>query len=264
MEQKKTKARRTNNTASTTGWLHVIESEPPRFFCPVFKGELSSPCELRGCLLWTSNRKVYCCAGAFGSMKASNSEERLQATSATQREKRGTLRSAAEGKLSFYDLAHLYGFSRQRVEGFVSYGRQIIETLAPLFAEVDVTGERDTKAATRRLGNPSLFTYTGPTAHVDDENGEVTRVCICCESIIEPDDNEMILAILDRSEAAWCSRECARELPIDAFLVSNRYKRHWVSVALNKDPVDERSRVREITPERMKAMQHLAVQQGYE
>ena len=195
-------------------------------------------------------------------MKAANSEERLQATSANQREKRGTLRSAADGKLSFYDLAYLYGFSRQRIEGFVSYGRQVVETLAPLFAEVDVTAEREMKPADRRLGSPTLFTYSSPSSHVD-EDGDETRVCICCETVIEPDDNELVLAILDRAEVAWCSRECAREFPIDAYLVANRYKRHWSSVALGKDTIDERSRVREITAERMDALKDLAEKQGY-
>jgi len=262
MATRKKKAKRGSNTVNT-GWLQIIESEPPRFFCPIFKAELAGPCSLRGCPLWTANKKVYSCVGAFGGMKAANSEERLQATSANQREKRGTLRSAADGKLSFYDLAYLYGFSRQRIEGFVSFGRQVVETLAPLFAEVDVTGERDSKQPTSRLGSPTLFTYTSPSSYVDPETGDVTRVCICCETIIEPDDDEFVLTILDRAEVAWCSRECAREFPIDAYLVANRYKRHWTSVALAKDPVDERSRVREITPERMKAMEQLASRQGY-
>jgi len=195
-------------------------------------------------------------------MKAANSEERLQATSANQREKRGTLRSAADGKLSFYDLAHLFGFSRQRVEGFVSFGRSIIETLAPLFANIDVTPERDRSQAERRLGSPTLFTYSAPSSHTD-EDGDETRVCICCETIIEPDDNELVLAILDRAEVAWCSRECAREFPIDAYLVANRYKRHWSQVALGKDTIDERSRVREITVKRMQALKELAEKQGY-
>lgn len=212
--------------------------------------------------MWTPNKKVYSCIGAFGGMKAANSEERLQATSATQREKRGTLRSAADGKLSFYDLAYLYGFSRQRIEGYVSYGRQGVETLAPLFAEVDINAEREHKPATRRLGSPTLFTYSSPSSHVDEE-GDETRVCICCETVIEPDDNELVLAVIDRDEVAWCSRECAKEFPIDAYLVANRYKRHWAQVALGKDTIDERSRVREITPKRMDALRDLAERQGY-
>ena len=260
--RKKKKTNRTNSTANT-GWLHIIEGEPPRFFCPLFKAELAGPCNVRGCALWTSNRKVYSCVGAFGGMKAANSEERLQATSANQREKRGTLRSAAEGKLSFYDLAYLYGFSRQRVEGFVGQGRQVVDTLAPLFAEIDLTGDRESKDAKQRLGSPTLFTHSGPVSFTDPETGDVTRVCICCETVIDPDDNELVLTILDRSEVAWCSRECAREFPIDAYLVANRYKRHFSSVALAKDPVDERSRVREITPERMEALAALAKKQGY-
>lgn len=217
---------------------------------------------MRGCPLWTYNPKSYNCVGAFSSMKAANSEERLQATSANQREKRGTLRAAADGKLSFYDLAYLYGLSRQRIEGFVAYGRQVMETLAPLFAQVDLTEDRVPRAATRRIGSPTLFTHTSPVSHVN-EDGSVTRLCIACESVIDPDDTELVLAILDKMEVAWCSRECNREFPIDAFLVSNRYKRHWANIALGQDQIDERSRVREITPERMEALRNLAKQQGY-
>jgi hypothetical protein len=246
-----------------TGWLHIIEAEPPRYCCPVMETELTGPCNIRGCPLWTSNQKVYCCVGAFAGMKAANSEERLQATSATQREKRGTLRSAADGKLSFYDMAYMYGFTRQRVEGFVSYGRQVMETLTPLFSEVDVSSSSSTRAAKKRLGSPNLFTHTTPVSYTDPKSGDTTRVCICCESIIDSEDEELVMAILDKSEVAWCSRECAREFPIDAYLISNRYKRHWTSVALEKDEVDERSRVREITQERMVALKELAIKQGY-
>lgn len=259
---RKKKVKRSASTVNT-GWLAVIESEPPRFFCPIVEEQLTSPCRLRGCPLWTPNTKVYSCVGAYGGMKAANSEERLQATSANQREKRGTLRSAADGKLSFYDLAHLYGFSRQRIEGYVSHGRQSVETLAPLAREVDVSADHDSKPADRRLGSPTLFTYSAPSSYTD-EDGDETRVCICCEEVIEPDDNELVLAILDRAEVAWCSRECAREFPIDAYLVANRYKRHWSQVALGKDTIDERSRVREITPERMQALKELAEKQGYD
>jgi hypothetical protein len=246
-----------------TGWLQVIESEPPRYCCPLMKTELMGPCSLRGCVLWTSNNKVYNCIGAFAGMKAANSEERLQATSATQREKRGTLRSAADGKLSFYDLAYMYGLSRQRIEGYVSFGRQVMETLTPLFAEIDLSPEGGDRPAKKRLGSPTLFTHTSPVAYVDAKSGETTRICMCCESVIEPDDTEVVFAYLDRAEVAWCSRECAKEFPIDAYLISNRYKRHWTSVALEKDEVDERSRVREITTERMTALKELALKQGY-
>lgn len=247
---------------ANTSWLNVIESEPPRYRCPVMDVQLMGPCQLRGCILWTSNIKAYNCVGAFAGMKSANSEERLQATSAAQREKRGTLRAAADGKLSFYDLAHMYGFSRQRVEGLVSYGRQVMETLAPMFADVELTSESNKAPAKRRLGSPTLFTYSHPTAH-EDANGDVTRVCICCENIIEPDDDEVVLAIIDRAEVVWCSRQCAKEYPIDAYLVANRYKRHWSDVALEKDEVDERSRVREITLERMETIKDLAIKQGY-
>lgn len=258
-----TKTKKDGSTAANSTWLQVIESEPPRFWCPVIDSQLTSPCSLRGCPLWTSNVKAYNCAGAFSGLKASNSEERLQATSANQREKRGTLRSAADGKLSFYDLAYLYGLSRQRIEGFVSYGRQVIETLAPLFAEIDLTNNNQTRLPGRRLGSPTLFTHTAPVSYADPETGEVTRLCIACESVIEPDDGELVLAILDKAEVAWCSRECAKEFPIDAYLVSNRYKRHWANVAMAKDEIDERSRVREITGERMGMLRHLAEKQGY-
>jgi hypothetical protein len=258
--EKKAKTRK-DPKPPNTGWLQIIESEPPRFFCPLFKRELTSPCQLHGCALWTPNRKVYSCAGAFGGMKAANSEERLQSTSLAQREKRGTLRSAAEGKFSFYDMAHIFSLTRQRVEGFVAAGRQIAETLSPLVADINLTSDRNDPPK-RRLGSPTVFTYSSPTSHVDNE-GEIWRVCICCECVIEPDDPELVLAILDRTEIAWCSRECAKELPIDAYLVSDRYKRHYSSVALKKDPVDERSRVREITPQRMEVLANLAKKQGF-
>jgi hypothetical protein len=195
-------------------------------------------------------------------MKASNSEERLSATSAAQREKRGTLRAAAEGRLSFHDLSYLYNLSRQRIEGFVDFGKQIMDTLTPLFADIDVSGESSDRPATKRLGSPNLFSLTGPTNYVD-KNGDVTRVCICCESTIEPDDSEMVLAIIDRSEVSWCSRECAKEMPIDGYLVSNRYKRHWAAIALCYDNIDFRSRVREVDEERMESLRLLAVKQGF-
>lgn len=209
-----------------------------------------------------ANPKIYCCAGAFASLKATNSEDRLSATSVAQREKRGTLRAAADGKLSFHDMSYLYSLSRQRIEGFVDFGKQIIETLTPLFADIDISGESPDRPATRRLGSPNLFTFTNPSQHSDEE-GNVTRVCICCEATIEADDNELVLAIIDRSEVAWCSRECAKEFPIDAYMVANRYRRHWTDVALEKDVIDERSRVREIDDERMEALKQLALKQGY-
>lgn len=262
MSQMKSSTLKRDSGQVNTGWLQVIESEPPRFRCPVMDIELMGPCGLRGCVLWVMNPKVYDCVGAFAGMKAANSEERLQATSATQREKRGTLRSAADGKLSFYDMAYMYGLSRQRIEGFVSYGRQVMEALTPLFAEVDPQGD-DNGAATRRLGSPTLFTHSAPVAHTDPQTGETTRVCICCESVIEHDDDEVVVAIIDRAEVTWCSRECAKEFPIDAYLISNRYKRHWTSVALTQDTVDLRSRVREITTERMATLRDLAKKQGY-
>lgn len=246
---------------ANTSWLQVIESTPPKFHCPVIGEDLTGPCRVHNCLLWVDKPTVYCCAGAFGSMKSSNSEERLMQTSSAQREKRGTLRSAAGGKLSFHDIAWLFGFSRQRIEGYVNTGNQIKETAAPLFSTV--SGE--SRQMTRRLGSPHLFTKTSPTSYADPDNtDEVTRVCVCCEAVIEPDDNEAVVAVLDRSEVAWCSRQCTKELPIDGYLVSNRYKRHYSSVALGKDPVDERSRVREITNERMKALGQHAKDQGYE
>ena len=197
-------------------------------------------------------------------MKAANSEERLQGTSAAQRDKKGTLRSAAEGKYSFYDLSHLYNLSRQRVEGYVNVGRQAMEILAPAFADVDSSGDSTNKTATVRLGSAHLFTKTSPTSYTDpDSPDEVTRVCVCCESVIEPDDDDVVIAVLDREEVAWCSRACTRELPIDGYLVADRYKRHYSSVALGKDTVDERSRVREITQERMDALADHARNQGY-
>ncbi len=246
-----------------SGWLQIIESEPPRYSCPVMEVELTGPCSLRGCVLWTQNAKVYNCVGAFASMKASNSEERLQATSATQREKRGTLRSAADGKLSFYDMSHMYGLSRQRIEGYVSYGRQIMETLTPLFTEVDLTNDANSTVPKSRLGSPTLFTHSQPVSHTNAKTGETTHICICCESPIDPEDTEFIIGCVDKFEIRWCSRECNQEFPMDAYQVANRYKRHWTSVALEKDEVDERSRVREITPERMKALKDLAIKQGY-
>jgi hypothetical protein len=46
-------------------------------------------------------------------------------------------------------------------------------------------------------------------------------------------------------------------------MVANRYRRHYASVALAIDPIDERSRVREIDEERMEALKQLAIKQGY-
>ena len=264
MPQSKNAAVKDKNdgNGTVTNWLNIIESEAPKFHCPVIQADLMGPCNLRGCVLWTSNTKHYNCTGAYSAVKAANSEERLQATSATQREKRGTLRAAADGKLSFHDLAHLFNLSRQRIEGYVEHGHQIISTLTPLFADVDVTGEAHGTYASKRLGAPFLFTHTSPVSHAVGD--DVTRICVCCECTIGPDDNELVLAILDRSEVAWCSRECAKEFPIDGYLVANRYKRHWVGVVFPKgDQVDERSRVREITDERMEALRNLAKKQGY-
>lgn len=195
-------------------------------------------------------------------MKAAASEERLQATSANNRDKRVTLRDSADGKLSFNDLSHIFDLSRQRIEGFVNDGREIMTTVEPLLTEVSILGGT-VDPPLRRLGSPELFTSVHPTAHKDTETGEVTRVCICCEALIEPDDPEMVIAILDRNEVAWCSRECANDLTIDAYLVSNRHRRHWASVALSKDKIDERSRVREVTQERMATLESLAIEQGY-
>lgn len=253
---------RREDNAVNSGWLQVLNEEAPRFYCPVIQTTLMTSCQLRTCPLWVANPKVYCCTGAFASLKASNSEDRLSATSVAQREKRGTLRAAADGKLSFHDMSYLYSLSRQRIEGFVDFGKQVMETLTPLFADIDVSGDSPDRSATKRLGSPTLFTLTSPSSHTD-ESGDVTRVCICCESIIEPDDTEVVLAIIDRSEVAWCSRECAKEFPIDAYMVANRYKRHWASVALTIDPIDERSRVREIDDERMEALRRLAEKQGF-
>ena len=258
----KTDKVRREDAPVNSGWLQVLDEEAPKFHCPVINETLTSSCQLRGCPLWVANPKVYCCTGAFASIKASNSEDRLSATSSAQREKRGTLRAAADGKLSFHDMSYLFSLSRQRIEGFVDFGKQVMETLTPLFADIDMSGESPDRPAIRRLGSPNLFTLTQPVNHVDGE-GDVTRVCICCESVIEPDDSELVLAIIDRYEVAWCSRECAKEFPIDAYMVSNRYKRHWTAVALTVDPIDERSRVREIDEERMEALKQLAVKQGY-
>lgn len=253
---------RREDTPVNSGWLQVLDEEAPKFHCPVINATLVSSCQLRGCPLWVANPKVYCCTGAFASIKASNSEDRLSATSVAQREKRGTLRAAADGKLSFHDMSFLFSLSRQRIEGFVDFGKQIVETLTPLFADIDISGESPDRPATKRLGSPNLFTLTHPINHTD-KNGDVTRVCICCETVIEPDDSELVLAIIDRYEVAWCSRECAKEFPIDAYMVANRYRRHYASVALAIDPIDERSRVREIDEERMEALKQLAIKQGY-
>lgn len=246
-----------------SGWLSVLDEEAPHFHCPVIDATLVTSCQLRGCPMWVANPKVYCCAGAFASIKASSSEDRLSATSSAQREKRGTLKAAASGKLSFHDMSYLYSLSRQRIEGYVDFGKQVIDTLLPLFADIDISGDNPERAATKRLGSPALFTLTQPVNYVDKE-GDVTRVCISCEAVIEPEDTELVLAIIDRYEVAWCSRECAKELPIDAYMVANRYKRHWAAVALKTDPVDDRSRVREIDEDRMEIIRDLAIKQGYE
>lgn len=262
-QSKKKDTLRRGDTPVNANWLQVLDEEAPRFHCPVIDATLMGPCQLRNCPLWIANPKVYCCTGAFASLKASNSEDRLSATSAAQREKRGTLRAAAEGRLSFHDVSYLYAMSRQRVEGHVDFGKQVMDTMTPLFADVDVSGENPNRPATKRIGSPNLFTLTGPINHTD-KDGEVTRVCVCCETTIEPDDTEMVLAIIERSEVAWCSRECTKEFPIDAYLVANRYKRHWTAVVMgSKDEVDERSRVREIDEDRMEALRQLALKQGY-
>ena len=222
-----------------------MESDGTKFCCPIIDMQITQPCRLRGCLLWTSNETLLNCVGAFASAKAANSEERLQGSS--QREKHGTLQSAASGKLSFYDLSYSFGLSRQRIEGLVTLGNQAISTLSPVLSK-----EETAQHPSRRLGHPVLFTHTAPVA-AQTERGFV-RVCICCEQTIEPDDEEMVISIVEKAEVTWCSRECAAELPIDAYLVANRYKRHWASVALRHDEIDERSRVREITPARMEAL----------
>ena len=240
----------------TNGWLKVIESEPPKFTCPFTQEKLTAPCEQRGCALWSYAPKLYSCAGAFVAAKAANAEDRLLSGS-SGKDRYGTLRQAADGKLSFYDLAHFYGLSRQRVEGYVSTGRQMLDVLSPLLVREEVSPDAPKKVR-KRIGSPMAFTHTSPTGGRDS-----TKVCICCESKVPPKDRGMILAILDRSEVAWCSRECADEYPIDAYLISNRYKRHWSSVALALNPVDERSRVREVTPDRMEALRALAVEHGY-
>lgn len=237
------------NNLSVNGWLKVIESTPPKFHCPITEQRLMGPCQNRGCVLWSYHPPLYSCAGAFASAKAANAEERLKQTSSS-RDKRGTLRQAAEGKLSFYDLAHFFALSRQRVEGYVSTGKAMNEVLEPIFHAPKNT------AATRRIGSTMSFTHVTPVK-------TATRICVCCESKIEADDPGMVLALLDRSEVSWCSRECVDEFPLDAYLVSCRYKRHWTDVALAKETIDERSRVREVTPDRMEALRLLATEQGY-
>jgi hypothetical protein len=195
-------------------------------------------------------------------MKASHSAERINLGGS--KEKRSTLKAAASGKLSFHDLAYVYNMSRQRVEGVVALGKQVMEVLSPLLARIDPTIARAEDHPTKRLGSLGVFSYSGPTAHLLQGANKYKRVCVCCESIVDPDDEDMVTAVLDaKSEVVWCSRECAAELPIDAWLISNRYKRHWTEVALSPKPIDERSRVREITPERMSALKRLANEQGY-
>jgi hypothetical protein len=156
----------------------------------------------------------------------------------------------------------VYGISRPRIESFVETGRQVVNTLTPMF--VDVQQREGGEVAKHRLGSPTLFTHAQPVSG-KTKSGEVARICVCCESAISPDDTEMVLTIFDRSEVAWCSRECAREFPIDAFMVSNRYHRHWANIVLHdaRDPVDDRSRVREITDDRMEILRDLAIKQGY-
>ena len=237
---------------SVNGWLKIIESSPPKFHCPISNSHLQSPCQNRGCVLWSYSPRLYNCAGAFASAKAANAEERLKQTSAASKDKKGTLRQAAEGKLSFFDLAHFFALSRQRVEGYVSTGKAMSEVLEPLFhAPVD-------SEPTRRIGSAMRFTSS---SSVPTKDG--TRVCVCCEKRIASDDAGMVMALLDRSEVAWCSHDCVNEFPLDAYLVANRYKRHWTDVAIAKETIDERSRVREVTPERMETLRVLAVDQGY-
>ena len=202
--------------------------------------------------MWSYAPRLYSCAGAFASSKAANAEERLKQTTSSAKDKKGTLRQASEGKLSFYDLAHFFSLSRQRVEGYVSTGKSMSEVLEPLFHRPSET------EPTRRIGSSMRF-----TSAVSSPTKSGARVCACCEKRINPDDSGTVLALLD-NEVTWCSRDCVEEFPIDAYLVSQRYKRHWTDVALpGKEQIDERSRVREVTPERMEALRTLALDQGY-
>ena len=243
-------------------WLNIIDQEPPRFTCPVINEQLVSPCQLRGCILWQHNPKAYSCLGAFASMKASDSEERLQATSASQRDKRKNLRASTEGRLSFFDLAHAYGFSRPKAESYVTQGFDIVQTMSPMFVNIDFSEESPDRAARHPIGPGVVFTHAAPVSHVDKSTGEITRVCVCCETTIEHDDTEQIIAIVDRNEVAWCSRECARELTIDGYLLASKTKRHWAAVikpGLSEDQI----KIRELTNERLEALRLLAVKQGY-
>jgi hypothetical protein len=236
---------------SVNGWLRVIEETPPKYHCPINDAPLMGPCQNRGCLLWSYAPRLYSCAGAFASAKAANAEERLHSTS-SNKDKQGTLRQAAAGKLSFFDLAHFFSLSRQRVEGYVATGKSLSEVMEPLFHAT----QADEKP-TRRVGSSMRFTSVSP------QPSDGHRVCVCCEQRIAPDDTGTVLALLDRTEVAWCSHDCVQEFPLDAYLIAVRYKRHWTDVALAKEPIDERSRVREVTPERMEALRRLALEQGY-
>jgi hypothetical protein len=243
----------TDNQEPNSSWLKILDQEPPRFHCPVLGQELMASCELRGCALWCSNTKSYNCAGAFGAIKSAASSERL--VSSGGKEKKGNLVNSANGKLSAQDLAFAYGLPRQRLEAAIVLGRQVMDTLAPMFVSVG----SESQTPTKRVGSPLSFTTAVPTAHRDPTGAR--RVCVCCEARIEPDDTEVVLAILDRQEVAWCSRECAREFPIDAWLLSSKYGRHWSDMVLSEDA--KRLRIREVTPERVVSLKNLAKTQGY-
>lgn len=239
--------------------LPVLDEES-KFHCPVIDHTVKRPCELHGCLLWVHQPTYFNCTAIYTAKRAANGADRLQSTHGAYKDRPGSLRAAAEGRLSLYDLAFLFGISRQKVEVHVAAGKDVFDVLAPLHAQLYATSSRVRREPQRRLGSAAVFSSVTPVSR-RGQDGQHERVCVACESLADAEDT--ILAVADKQEVAWCSRECAEEFPIDAFLLSTRYRRHWTAVVTEPEQVDERARVREITPERMMALAEMAAEMGF-
>lgn len=227
--------------------LTIINSVVPKFSCPILQSPLSGPCTVRGCPLWVSERKVYSCVAAFTTMK--NDSDTHTSTGKSKRREE-------DSKFSLTDVASLYGISRQRFDTSADVGAQVVEALKPLVAR-----RKSSEVAKKAIGSTMTFTYASSVKY--EQEGNTYRACICCEAAIEPDDEEAIIALIDRQEVSWCSRECNVSFPIDAWLVSSKYRMHWSVVALNPEAMEDRRLVRDITSDRLSVLNKLATQQGY-
>jgi hypothetical protein len=243
-------------SSNQAGWLSIIGQVEPQYCCPLTKERVTTGCSLHGCALWISNTAVHNCMGAFAALRSMHATDRIQANPHVTKDKASSLKQLVDGKLTLYDIAYAYNITRPKAESLVEEGAKVMQILAPLFAE---GGNGGTQGV--HVGPRTVFTHTSPVAY-KAPSGEVVRVCVCCETQIEDEDG-MVLAYVEKAEVAWCSRECAAEFPMDAYMVAHKFRRHWVEVALDKGDIDERSRVREITPERMECLKTLALEQGY-